>query len=106
MARQRRAEKLLKTFGEKKKERFNNIYIHGVGRCPHTGTDMHTAVTSWYATETVHIKAKKHTLTPSYIHSSVHACTQTHTEGQIYVKCTLFWDEHQTEIRTDRSQYH
>lgn len=56
--------------------------------------------------KTAHIKAKKHTLTPSYIHSSVHACTQTHTEGQIYFKCTLFWDKHQTKIQMDYSQYH
>ena len=85
-----RAEKLLKTFGEKKKKERKDSTISTfmvLVRCPHTGTDMHAAVTSWYATKTVktaHIKARN-TLTPSYIHSSVHACTQTHTEGQIYV---------------------
>lgn len=29
----------------------------------------------------------------------MHACTQTHTEGQIYVKCTLFWDKNQTKTQ-------
>lgn len=75
------------------KKKINNIYIHGVGmtsphrhkhaRCSHIMVCNKTV-------KTAHIKARKHTLTPSYIHSSVHACTQTHTEGQIYIKCTLF----------------
>lgn len=37
--------------------------------------------------KTAHVKAKERSH-PSYIHSSVQACTQTHTEGHIYIKCT------------------
>lgn len=61
-------------------------------RCPHTGTNMRAAVTSWFmhqqqqqqrtkkiTVKTAHIKAKKHTVTPSYIQSPVRAWTQAHT---------------------------
>lgn len=46
---------------------------------PHTGTNMHAAVTSWYATETVktaHIKAKKHTHSHPHIYTVL--CRHAH----------------------------
>lgn len=77
----------LKTFGGKNKT--DDIYIHG--RCSHRqshrGVCRRRRKKNKNKSKTAHVKAKERSH-PSYIHSSVQACTQTHTEGHIYIKCT------------------
>lgn len=47
--------------------------------------------------KTAHIKAKEHTVTPPYVQTCACMDTNSHTEGQIYIKCTLFfWAKHET----------
>lgn len=84
MTRQRRAENLLKTFGEKrrkKKKRFDDIYIHGVGKMfPLRHEHACCSHIMVYATKTVktaHKKAKKHSHTLIY----TKFCADMHTNS-------------------------
>lgn len=46
--------------------------------------------------KTAHMKGKKHTVRPPYVQSCACIDTNSHTEGQIYIKCTLFfWAKHE-----------
>lgn len=78
-------------------------------RCPHTGTIMHAAVTSWYATETVktaHIKAKDHTFPSSYTQFCACMHNKLTQRDRFTLSAHFFWDTHRTKIHKDHSPNH
>lgn len=70
-------------------------------RCPHSGTTMRAAVTSWLMTDKkkeIKILSKQHTLKQRNTQSQSGVCMDKLThKGQIYIKCTHFiWAKHET----------
>lgn len=64
-------------------------------KCPHTGTNMHAAVTWWYMQRKTGTAQKKKAQKQSHPHIYKVLCMHapTHTEGQIHGKCTFFLGE-------------
>jgi len=96
-----------KTFGGKyKSKNWKTSTFMVLVWCPLTGTDMHAAVTSGYATkqQIAHVKAKKHTHASSFTHTTLHACTQTQ-RNRFTISAHFFWEKQQTKTQTDYSQF-